>query len=104
MDIIRVVEVLAFYDFPQLFIGLGENSKYLCLSYSVDNCLCIEVNEEDMQRFKNNEVDLLTLYFEALNYYTGDWKDTNLIIISKLVGSVDKDMLPDPGFYYKGGD
>jgi hypothetical protein len=106
MDTIKLTvdEILAFYDFPQLFIGSCEESKYLCLAYGIDDYLCIKVDDSSLSKFKNREIDLLTLYTNTLEYFIGDWEDSDFRIVCSLVGPVKKSILPEPGFYYERGD
>lgn len=104
MDItLRDLEILTFYDFPQLVLGKCEKGcNYLCLDYGPDNYLCVKVGENDLLDFKEGKVDLLSLYINAEDgYYAGEFDiEGNLKLVTKL-RTVSKAMLPESGFYLK---
>ena len=47
---LEVKEILAFYDFPQLFIGESKNNDtYICLAYGNRNYLCTNINNKELR-------------------------------------------------------
>ena len=104
MDItLRDLEILTFYDSPQLVLGKCEKGcNYLCLAYDLDNYLCVKVGENDLLDFKEGKVDLLSLYINTEDgYYVGEFDiEGNLKLVIKL-RTVSKAMLPESGFYLK---
>lgn len=107
---LKYVQTYVFYDKPQLFIAEDEsNSKYLCLLYSEDNSeldlkyLAIRISEKQLDLFKNQGIDLLSIYQnpEDACYFDVSVKDRGGIIGKHLsANQVQPFMLPDAGFYY----
>jgi len=105
---LKFVENCVFYDKPQLFIAEDEsNSKYLCLLYSEDKLclkyLTIRISEERLYLFKNQGIDLLSIYQnpEDSCYFDVEIKEMNNIIGKPLSeNQIQPFMLPDAGFYY----
>ena len=99
---LEVKEILAFYDFPQLFIGESKtNEIYICLAYDDRNYLCTNINNEELENFKKKNIDLLSLILDSDSgyYFSGEFIDEDKFLLKNRLRNLSKSMLPDSGFY-----
>ncbi len=104
---LNFMEVIVFYEVPQIFIATDLfATKYLCLLYPHDeSCykyLAVRISEDRLNSFKGKNIDLLSIYKnpEDDNYFDVAVKDANDIIATPLEKNNIQDfMLPEAGFY-----
>lgn len=65
---LNFIEVIVFYEVPQIFIATDIfDTKYLCLLYPHDDELCyrylaVKISEKRLNLFKGQVIDLLSIY------------------------------------------
>ena len=105
---LKFIEVIVFYEVPQVFIATDIfDTKYLCLLYPHDGESCykylaVRISEARLNRFKGQNVDLLSIYQEPEDnsYFNVVVQDANNIIATPLArDQIQPFMLPDEGFY-----
>ena len=105
---LKFIEVIVFYDVPQVFIASDIfDAKYVCMLYPCEEdlyykYLSVRISENRLNLLKGNMIDLLSIYKtpEETNYFNVVVKDAEDIIAMPIDRSQVEDyMLPDDGFY-----
>lgn len=105
---LKFIEVIVFYEVPQIFIATDIfDTKYLCLLYPHDDEFCykylaVKISEKRLNLFKGQSIDLLSIYKEPEDgsYFDVVVKEANDIIATPLApDQIQSFMLPDEGFY-----
>jgi hypothetical protein len=105
---LKFIEVIVFYEVPQIFIATDIfDTKFLCLLYpNNDECfykyIAVRISENRLNLFKGQIIDLLSIYNnpEDGSYFDVVVKDASDITAEPLAASqVQPYMLPDEGFY-----
>ena len=105
---LKFIEVIVFYEVPQIFIATDIfDTRYLCLLYPHNEELCykylaVRISEKRLNLFKGNIIDLLSIYKtpEDNEYFVvvvNEANDITAIPIS--ANQIQPFMLPDDGFY-----
>ena len=89
---LNFIEVIVFYEVPQIFIATDIfDTKYLCLLYPHDDELCykylaVRISEKRLNLFKGQIIDLLSIYQDPEDgcYFDVVVKDANDIIATPL--------------------
>lgn len=107
---LKTLEVLVFYDVPQVFTARDDfGTKYLCMLYSYDaeECykyLAVKITENRLGLFKGGIIDLLSIYNkpEAPGFFDVSVYANEGIMATEIDSAmITQDMLPEPGFYCK---
>lgn len=106
---LKILEVLVFYDVPQVFTAMDIfGTKYLCMLYSCDDeyhkYLAVKISETRLDLFKGGIIDLLSIYNkpEAPGFFDVSVYANEEIMATEIdYAMVNQDMLPEPGFYCK---
>lgn len=105
---LKFIEVIVFYEVPQIFIATDIfDTKYLCLLYPSDDdlyyrYLAVKISENRLNQFKGQNIDLLSIYKDPEDrcYFDVVVKDANdITAISLEADRIQPFMLPDEGFY-----
>ena len=105
---LKFIEVIVFYEVPQIFIATDIfDTRYLCLLYPHNEELCykylaVRISEKRLNLFKGNIVDLLSIYKtpEDNEYFDVVVKEANdITAIPISANQIQPFMLPDDGFY-----
>ena len=105
---LKFIEVIVFYEVPQIFIATDIfDTRYLCLLYPHNEELCykylaVRISEKRLNLFKGNIIDLLSIYKtpednEDFDVVVKEANDITAIPIS--ANQIQPFMLPDDGFY-----
>lgn len=105
---LKFIEVIVFYEVPQIFIATDIfDTRYLCLLYPHNEELCykylaVRISEKRLNLFKGNIIDLLSIYKtpEDNEYFDVVVKEANdITAIPISANQIQPFMLPDDGFY-----
>ena len=105
---LEFMEVIVFYEVPQIFIATDIfDTRYLCLLYPHNEELCykylaVRISEKRLNLFKGNIIDLLSIYKtpEDNEYFDVVVKEANdITAIPISANQIQPFMLPDDGFY-----
>lgn len=105
---LKFMEVIVFYEVPQVFIATDIfDTRYLCLLYPNNDELCykylaVRISEKRLNLLKGNLIDLLSIYKtpEDNNYFDVIVKGVNDITAEPIAANqIQPFMLPDDGFY-----
>lgn len=105
---LKFIEVIVFYEVPQIFIATDIfDTRYLCLLYPHNEELCykylaVRISEKRLNLFKGNIIDLLSIYKtpEDNEYFDVVVKEANdITAIPISTNQIQPFMLPDDGFY-----
>ena len=105
---LKFIEVIVFYEVPQIFIATDIfDTRYLCLLYPHNEELCykylaVRISEKRLNLFKGNIIDLLSIYKtpEDNEYFDVVVKEANdITAIPISANQIQPFMLPDNGFY-----
>lgn len=105
---LKFLEVIVFYEVPQIFIATDVfDTKYLCLLYPHDDESCfrylaVKISANRLDRFKNHQIDLLSIYKSPEDdcYFDVVLNEVDGMIATPLnANQVQPFMLPDEGFY-----
>ena len=105
---LKFIEVIVFYEVPQIFIATDIfDTRYLCLLYPHNEELCykylaVRISEKRLNLFKGNIIDLLSIYKtpEDNEYFDVVVKEANdITAIPISANQIQPFRLPDDGFY-----
>ena len=105
---LKFIEVIVFYEVPQIFIATDIfDTRYLCLLYPHNEELCykylaVRISEKRLNLFKGIIIDLLSIYKtpEDNEYFDVVVKEANdITAIPISANQIQPFMLPDDGFY-----
>jgi hypothetical protein len=109
MKIIKIIEILIYYDGVELFLAEDElDMKYICLhteSQELDTFLCAPISRRRLNEFYNGEIDLRSIYEspELNTLYTiktDGLSEEEFELFLLNTGSVSEQWLPEPGFIF----
>lgn len=103
---LKLIEILSFYDIPQIILAKDKNNiKYIgVLQSNGQDYLFVKIENQDLEQLKCGEIDLLSVLTNKSNYFIAKLKSGSSKILSGKEISINKintSMLPDSGFYLK---
>lgn len=101
---LELIEILDFYDLPQIILTKDKNNiKYIgVLQLNGEDYLFTKIKDQDLKQFKYGEVDLLSVLINKSNYFIAkfNYKSSKLLSGKEIcINEINSSMLPDPGFY-----
>ena len=101
---LELVEILDFYDRPQIILAKDKNNiKYIgVLQPDGQGYLFVKIKDQDLDKFKCGKIDLLSVLINKSNYFIAKFKHRSSKLLSgKEISKnkIDSSMLPDSGFY-----
>ena len=103
---LKLIEILDFYDIPQIILAKDKNNiKYIgVLQSNGQGYLCVKIENQDLEQLKCGKIDLLSVLISKSNYFIVKPEHRSSKILSGKEISINKiniSMLLDSGFYLK---
>lgn len=102
-------DILEYYDVPQLLVARDQCDKpWLCLLLGIVGngdleFLCVEAPMEDIDKFRNGQIDLRSLILENLpakGWYDGLESEAQVIDLTFVECPILDSYLPDEGYFH----
>lgn len=104
---LEIVEILSFYDLPQIMVGRDACGNQFIMLLESDNSehgfqyLSVPCSNDILKSFREKRIDLLSIFLNSNNqYYLISTKDFSMFISQEIcLEDITQDMLPAEGFF-----
>lgn len=89
---LKLIEILSFYDIPQIILAKDKNNiKYIgVLQPNGQDYLFVKIENQDLEQLKCGEIDLLSVLTNKSNYFIAKLKSRSSKILSGKEISINK--------------
>lgn len=101
---LKLIEILDFYDLPQIILTQDkDNIKYIgVLQPNEESYLFVKIKDETLNQFKCGKIDLLSILINRPSYFIANFNSKSSKLLSGKeisANEINRFMLPDPEFY-----